>query len=78
MEYYNALDLIDKPEDCACAIFLISELKELGTNSQHIASTFDANEARVSVLLTMVLSKEMGLDVDGIETMGENANGEID
>ena len=78
LEYYNALDLIDKPEDCACAIFLISELKELGTNSQHIASTFDANEARVSVLLTMVLSKEMGLDVDGIETMGENANGEID
>ena len=65
LEFYNALDLVDKPEDCACAIFLLSGLKELGDDTKNIAATFDANEERVSVLLTMVLSKEMGLDANG-------------
>ena len=65
LEYYNALDLVDKPEDCACAIFLLADLKELGSDTKNIAATFNANESRVSVLLTMVLSKDMGLDVDG-------------
>ncbi len=78
LEYYDALDLIDKPEDCACAIFLLSDLKELGSNTKNIASTFDANEERVSVLLTMVLSKEMGLDKNGVQTTGELENHEID
>lgn len=65
LEFYNALDLVDKAEDCACAIFLLADLKELGSDTKTIAATFDANEDRVSVLLTMVLSKEMGLDMDG-------------
>ncbi len=71
LEYYNALDLVEKPEDCACAIFLLSDLKELGSDTKKIAQTFDANEEKVSVLLTMVLSKEMGLDVNGSENAGE-------
>ena len=78
LEYYNALDLVDKPEDCACAIFLLADLKELGSNTKNIAATFDANEERVSVLLTMVISKEMGLDADGILNTIEDESNEID
>ena len=78
LEYYNALDLVDKPEDCACAIFLLADLKELGSNTKNIAVTFDANEERVSVLLTMVISKEMGLDTDGIVNSIEDESNEID
>ena len=78
LEYYTALDLIDKPEDCACAIFLLADLKELGSNTKNIAATFDANEERVSVLLTMVISKEMGLDADGILNSIEDEEDEVD
>ncbi len=78
LEYYNALDLIEKPEDCACAIFLLSDLKELGSDTKRIAQTFDANEEKVSVLLSVVLSKQMGLEMDGSKDIGEVKGYEID
>ncbi len=56
LEKYDALDLIDSEDDCACAIFLTAELKELGKDMQMIASAFDANLDKVRVLMTYVLS----------------------
>ncbi|MBQ7769872.1 MAG: hypothetical protein IJ373_01665, partial [Clostridia bacterium] len=50
LEKNDALDLVDKDDDCACAIFLLSGLKELGRDMAMIASAFDANLAKVQVL----------------------------
>lgn len=71
LEKYEALDLIDSVDDCACAIFLNAGLKELGSDTTAIARAFDANVTKVSVLLTMLLSDEMGLDKNGELKTGE-------
>ncbi|MBO4939458.1 MAG: hypothetical protein J6D30_00310 [Clostridia bacterium] len=65
LEKYDALDLIDNVDDCACAIFLASGLKELGGNAEEIVRVFDANLDRVRVLLTVMASEESGLDKNG-------------
>ena len=59
LERYNALDLMDNSDDCACAIFLASGLKELGADVDKIAEAFDANPAKVRVLLTYLESKKL-------------------
>ncbi len=52
LEEQNALDLVANPDDVACAIYLLSELRELGRDHAFIASAFDANLAKVRVLLS--------------------------
>lgn len=68
----EGLDLVDNTDDLACAIFLLSGLKELGNNPDAIAGAFDANAARVKVLLSSAVSAEFGVKkeekVDGDET----------
>ena len=58
---YNSLDLVDNTDDLACAIFIISGLKELGNNPATIAAAFDANVAKVQVLLSAAVSREHGI-----------------
>ena len=58
---YEALDLVDNTDDLACAIFIISGLKELGNNPATIAAAFEANVAKVQVLLSAAVSKEHGI-----------------
>lgn len=65
LEEYGGLDLIDNTDDCACAIFLLSGLKDLGGNADSIAAAFGANPQKVNVLVTMSLSKQHGLDKNG-------------
>ena len=52
----NALDLIDNTDDCACAIFFMSGVREMGNDMQRIAAAFDANLAKVQVLLSYVVA----------------------
>ena len=58
LEKNDALDLVDKDDDCACAIFLLSGLKELGRDMQAISSAFDANLDKVRVLMSYVVVDE--------------------
>ena len=58
LERVDALDLVEKTEDCACAIFLLSGLKELRGNVETVAKAFDADEAKVRVLLATVVGAE--------------------
>ena len=56
LEKYESLDLIDNIDDCACAIFVMAGLKELGSDMHTVARAFDASPERVGVLLSVVLS----------------------
>jgi hypothetical protein len=47
-EYFH---LFEKDDDIACAIFLLSGLKELGTDVDSIADGFDANAETVKNIL---------------------------
>lgn len=58
----ESLDLVDNTDDLACAIFLLSGLKELGNNPEVIAGAFDANADRVKVLLSAAVSAEFGVE----------------
>ncbi len=61
LELADALDLIDNTDDCACAIFRLSGITEMGNDLRRIANAFDANIARVEVLLSYVLAVRDGL-----------------
>ncbi len=76
LEKHNALDLIENEDDCACAIFLASGLKELGRDMQMIASAFDANLDKVRVLMTYVLSDGEPLGADNAEHNKTETNGD--
>ncbi len=52
LEGYNALDLVDSADDCACAIYLLADLQDLGKDHAWIASAFDAKLEKVHVLLS--------------------------
>ncbi len=64
LENYGSLDLVDNADDCACAIFMMTGLKELGNNPALIAAAFDANVDKVKVLLSAAVSKEFGVKKD--------------
>lgn len=68
LEQQNLLELIDKPEDCACAIFFLTGLKELGSDPQRIATAFEADFTNVQALLACVLASR----ADGEEEKQEN------
>ena len=80
LEGYNNLDIIDSADDCACAIFLLSGLKELGKDVGMIAAAFDANIAKVQVLLSAVVSNQYSIDQNGkeIEKKNEEQENEAD
>ncbi len=52
LERKNALDLVDNPDDIACAIYFLAGLHELGKDHRWIASAFDASIDKVHVLLS--------------------------
>ena len=58
------LDLVNNTDDLACAIFLISGLKELGNNPEMIAGAFDANADRVKAFLSEAASLEFGVGTE--------------
>ncbi|MBQ7924275.1 MAG: hypothetical protein IJ329_03110 [Clostridia bacterium] len=58
LEKCNALDLAESAEDCACAIFLLSGLKELRGGVETLAHAFDANPAKVRVILATAIGQE--------------------
>ncbi len=58
---YDSLDLVDSVDDLACAIFMMTGLKELGGNSAVIAAALEANEARVKVLLSAAVCSQYGI-----------------
>ena len=64
LEGYESLDLVDNADDCACAIFMMTGLKELGNNPAVIAAAFDANVDKVKVLLSAAVSNEFGVKKD--------------
>lgn len=64
LEGYGSLDLVDNADDCACAIFMMTGLKELGNNPAVIAAAFDANVDKVKVLLSAAVSNEFGVKKD--------------
>ena len=51
LEKNNALDLVENPDDCACAIFLASGLKELKGDVAMIAAAFDEKPEKVQAIL---------------------------
>ncbi|MBO5240833.1 MAG: tetratricopeptide repeat protein [Clostridia bacterium] len=56
LEEREKLDLIEKEDDVACAIYLLSRFKELGNDLVAVAKAFDANVERVAEL------KEIAID----------------
>ena len=64
LEAADGLDLIENTDDCACAMFFMAGLKEMGNDKQRIASAFDANFAKVQVLLSYVVAAQNGVIKD--------------
>ena len=64
LEAADGLDLIENTDDCACAIFLFAGIKEMGADKQRIASAFDANFAKVQVLLSYAIAAQNGIIKD--------------
>lgn len=62
LEARNALDAVNEVKDCACAIFILSGLKELGDDFLQIAATFKAD-----VLAVRRLLNESGEDLSQTE-----------
>lgn len=66
LEKNDGLDFIEKAEDCACALYFVSGLKEFGNSLQAIASALDADENKVRAILACAngerLQKEEKID----------------
>ena len=61
MDKRNCFDLVEKEEDLACAILLLSGIKDLGKDVDGVAKAFDANAENVRVLMSVLLyEKHMG------------------
>ena len=60
VQLYNALDLRDafdlltSTDDCACAIFLLAKIKELGNDKEKIAQIFGADLGKVNAILSVL------------------------
>ncbi len=72
LEKYDSLDLIDNVDDCSCAIFVMAGLKELGSDMHNVAKAFDADPARVGVILSVVLSEEYDMGNEKEKTEKQN------
>ncbi|MBQ8294802.1 MAG: tetratricopeptide repeat protein [Clostridia bacterium] len=62
LEKNGCWDLIKNADDCACAVYLLSELKELGGNISMIAAAFEADEQRVKEALAVVRGESFQKD----------------
>lgn len=51
LEACDSLELVENADDCACAMFMLAGLKELGRDVEQIAKAFDADVVRVQTLL---------------------------
>lgn len=60
LEKQNALDLVNSSDDCACAIYFLAGLKELGNDPNRVAAAFEADFAKVQALLACVLDSREG------------------
>ena len=69
LETKERFDLANSSDDCACAIYLLSGLKELGNDVTRIAVAFDANVEKVNELLGVALDRE---------DVGRNENGTLE
>ncbi len=49
------LDLIENGDDCACAMYFLADIKELGKDLATVCKSFDANEARVISLTSIAM-----------------------
>ncbi len=61
LEKYDCFEQAKNVDDCACAIYLTSNLRDMGKDIDTAVLTFDANADRVKVLLTTVESAKAGL-----------------
>ncbi len=68
LEKGNGLDLVDNPDDIACAVYRLAGLQELVGDQARIAVAFDANLAKVNVLLSYAITEteEKKDEVDGL------------
>ena len=78
LEKQKALDLIDNTDDCACAIFFLAGLRELGNDKARIAAAFDADLAKVQVLLSYVVSEQYAAQQEKVEENAEEEKDETD
>ena len=61
LEKNDALDLVDNVDDCACAIYMLTGIHDLGKDVAWVASAFEANLAKMQVLLSYATSEEFGV-----------------
>ncbi len=61
LEEAGALDLIDNTDDCACAIYILTGIHDLGRDIAWVASAFEADLAKTQVLMSYVTSREYGI-----------------
>lgn len=78
LEKENALDLIDNTDDCACAIFFLAGLRELGNDKERIAAAFDANLSKVQVLLSYMVSEQFAENKEKTQENIEEKTDETD
>lgn len=76
LEKNGGSDLIESAEDCACAIFLSSGLKELGNNPETVISAFHANAEKVHAITNVAFAENQetskeNTEQNTIETYGE-------
>ena len=62
LEKQEGLDLVENADDLACAIFLLSGIKDLGKDVDAISKAFDADGAKVRLLMTYAVSDRYGVD----------------
>ncbi len=70
VETNEQFDLLQNGDDIACAIYLLSGLKELGKDVEQVSAVFEANAAKVRVLLTSCASLEYAENRDKREEKG--------
>ena len=61
LEKHNALDLIENTDDCACAIYMLTGIHDLGKDTAWIASAFEANLAKTQVLVSYAVTSDFGV-----------------
>lgn len=61
LEKYDCFDQAKNVDDCACAIYLLANLRDAGRDIDTASLAFDANAERVKVLLVTAESAKAGL-----------------
>lgn len=61
LEANNALDLVENTDDCACAMYMLTGIHDLGKDLAWVASAFDANLAKTQVLTSYAVSGDYGI-----------------